>query len=152
MQKCNISRRDLRGMIKRDFNHPSIFTWTIFNETWGLRTNKVENGKRVGNYLGETQQWVASMYYLAKSLDPTRLAEDNSICCGAGLHKPISILSMNTSQDGNGTILKKNHGKSLEGSTFHYEQGFKQGKQPTINSECGNVWGYEGSTGDVDWS
>ena len=21
-----------------------------------------------------------------------------------------------------------------------------------INSECGNVWGYEGSTGDVDWS
>ncbi|MBK9510575.1 MAG: hypothetical protein IPO04_14485 [Cytophagaceae bacterium] len=24
------------------------------------------------------------MYYLAKSLDPTRLAEDNSICCGAG--------------------------------------------------------------------
>jgi hypothetical protein len=23
---------------------------------------------------------------------------------------------------------------------------------PNINSECGNVWGYEGSTGDVDWS
>ena len=21
-----------------------------------------------------------------------------------------------------------------------------------LNSECGNVWGYEGSTGDVDWS
>ena len=28
----------LRGMIKRDFNHPAIFSWVTFNETWGLRT------------------------------------------------------------------------------------------------------------------
>ena len=27
-----------------------------------------------------------------------------------------------------------------------------QGRQPMLNSEFGNVWGYEGSTGDVDWS
>jgi hypothetical protein len=27
-----------------------------------------------------------------------------------------------------------------------------QADQPLINSECGNVWGYTGSTGDVDWS
>ena len=74
----------LREMIKRDFNHPSIFTWTIFNETWGLRTHFEEGGKQVAKYLPETQMWVSSMYYLAKSLDPTRLAEDNSICCGAG--------------------------------------------------------------------
>ena len=25
-------------------------------------------------------------------------------------------------------------------------------RSPMLNSECGNVWGYEGSTGDVDWS
>ncbi|HEX6227156.1 MAG TPA: glycoside hydrolase family 2 TIM barrel-domain containing protein, partial [Chryseolinea sp.] len=68
------AEKTLREMIKRDFNHPAIFTWTLFNETWGLRTHTEENGERVGRYLPETQQWVASIYYLAKSLDPTRLA------------------------------------------------------------------------------
>ncbi len=143
----------LRGMIKRDFNHPSIFTWTIFNETWGLRTHIEENGKRIGNYLPETQQWVASMYYLAKSIDPTRLAEDNSICCGAG-HTQTDINSFHDYLAGWQweDSLKKITENTFEGSAFHYEKGFKQATQPKINSECGNVWGYEGSTGDVDWS
>jgi len=39
-----------------------------------------------------------------------------------------------------------------EGSTWNYIGGRKQGTEPLLNSECGNVWGYEGSTGDVDWS
>ena len=32
------------------------------------------------------------MYYLAKSLDPSRLIEDNSLCCG-GLHTATDINS-----------------------------------------------------------
>jgi len=28
----------LRGMIERDYNHPSVFSWVLFNETWGLET------------------------------------------------------------------------------------------------------------------
>ena len=28
------------GMVKRDFNHPSIYQWTLFNETWGLFSNR----------------------------------------------------------------------------------------------------------------
>ena len=113
----------------------------------------MENGKRVGNYLPETQQWVASMYYLAKSLDPTRLAEDNSICCGAG-HTQTDINSFHDYLAGWQweDSLKKITENTFEGGTFHYEKGFKQATQPKINSECGNVWGYEGSTGDVDWS
>ena len=31
-------------------------------------------------------------------------------------------------------------------------RGNKQTSVPMFNSECGNVWGYQGSTGDVDWS
>lgn len=142
-----------REMVKRDFNHPSIFSWVLFNETWGLRTHVEENGKRVGHYLPETQMWVSSMYYLAKSLDPTRLVEDNSICCGAG-HTVTDINSFHDYLPGWEweDHLKKLTENSFEGSTFQFEAGFKQGKQPKINSECGNVWGYEGSTGDVDWS
>jgi hypothetical protein len=143
----------LRGMIKRDFNHPSIFSWTLFNETWGLRTKVEENGKEVNKYLPETQHWVASIYYLAKSLDPTRLAEDNSICCGAG-HTQTDINSFHDYLPGWEwePHLKSLTDSSHEGSIFQFEPGFTQGKQPKINSECGNVWGYEGSTGDVDWA
>ncbi len=143
----------LRGMLSRDFNHPSVFSWILFNETWGLRTAVEKNGKKENVYSPATQQWVASMYYLTKSLDPTRLVEDNSICCRAG-HTVTDLNSFHDYLPGWEwePHLKKLTEQSFEGSTFQFEAGFKQGKQPKINSECGNVWGYEGSTGDVDWS
>ena len=144
----------LKEMIKRDFNHPSIFSWVIFNETWGLRTKQLdENGKSYNAYLPETQNWVASMYYLAKSLDPSRLVEDNSICCGRG-HTETDINSWHVYLPGYSwdEYLKNLTENTYEGSTHDFEVGFQQGKQPNINSECGNVWGYDGSAGDVDWS
>src|SRR6267378_1969736 len=70
----------LRGMIERDYNHPSVFSWVLFNETWGLET-KVDGHDR---YLPATERRVVRDYRLAKSLDPTRLVEDNSVCCGSG--------------------------------------------------------------------
>ncbi|WP_341227997.1 sugar-binding domain-containing protein [uncultured Arcticibacterium sp.] len=148
------SEYTLREMIKRDFNHPSIFSWITFNETWGLRTDvKNEQGKIDRKYLPKTQYWVASMYYLAKSLDETRLVEDNSICCGAG-HTETDINSWHSYLPGYEweafmSNLDKN---TFAGSTADFEDGFAQGNQPMINSECGNVWGYDGSTGDIDWS
>ncbi|MCP3929674.1 MAG: glycoside hydrolase family 2, partial [Bacteroidetes bacterium] len=147
------SEYTLRQMIKRDYNHPSIFSWVIFNETWGLISRFIKDGKEVRQYLPRTQHWVASMYYLAKSLDPTRLVEDNSICCGRG-HTETDINSWHSYLPGWewDKYLKNLTENTYEGSSFDFEKGFKQGKQPNINSECGNVWGYHGSTGDVDWS
>ncbi len=147
------SEYTLREMIKRDYNHPAIFSWITFNETWGLHTKVTEDGKTSSKYLPRTQNWVASMYYLAKSLDPTRLVEDNSICCGAG-HTETDINSWHEYLPGWAweDHLKMIDKNTFEGSTFHFEKGFKQGGQPNINSECGNVWGYDGSSGDVDWS
>ncbi|GAB4408028.1 MAG: hypothetical protein OHK0039_10870 [Bacteroidia bacterium] len=147
------SEYTLRQMIRRDYNHPAIFSWIVFNETWGLRTAVVRNNKPQQAYLPETQHWVASMYYLAKSLDPTRLVEDNSICCGAG-HTETDINSFHDYLPGWAweEHLRQIADQSYPGSTFQFEAGFQQEHQPKINSECGNVWGYEGSTGDVDWS
>ena len=145
----------LRQMIKRDYNHPSIFSWVVFNESWGLITTvgKDKNGRDIRKYLPATQNWVASMYYLTKSLDQTRLVEDNSICCGGG-HTETDIHSWHTYLAGWewDEHLKNIVENTYEGSPFNFEAGFYQGKQPNINSECGNVWGYAGSTGDVDWS
>jgi hypothetical protein len=146
------SEYTLREMIIRDYNHPAIFSWVLFNETWGLRTMVEEDGKE-RKYLPETQHWVASMVYLAKSLDPTRLVEDNSICCGIG-HTVTDINSFHVYLPGWewDSFLKNISDQAYSGSSHLFEEGFVQGGQPTINSECGNVWGYEGSAGDVDWS
>ncbi|RPJ55094.1 MAG: glycoside hydrolase family 2 [Acidobacteria bacterium] len=135
----------LRGLIKRDYNHPSIFSWVVFNETWGLKT------KNKG-YTPETQQWVDSMYKLAKSLDPTRLVEDNSPCNYD--HVTTDINSWHQYLPGYRwrEHLDEVTSKTSPGSEWNFIGGRKQGNEPLLNSECGNVWGYEGSTGDVDWS
>lgn len=135
----------LRGMIRRDFNHPCVFSWVIFNETWGLRTGKK-------GYTPETQEWVASMVRLAKGLDPTRLVEDNSPCNHD--HVVTDINTWHAYLPGYkwtehlDRVCRDTHA----GSKWNYIGGRTQGTEPLLNSECGNVWGYKGSTGDVDWS
>jgi hypothetical protein len=145
----------MRGMIRRDYNHPSVFSWIPFNETWGLYHKVPKPGQEKPDqvYRPETQKWVASVYRLAKSLDTTRLVEDNSVCCGRG-HTETDINSWHAYLPGwawDEELDKATKGTS-PGSTWNYEAGYKQGLEPNINSEFGNVWGYEGSTGDVDWS
>ncbi len=138
----------MRGMLARDFNHPSIFSWVLFNETWGLFTKEGE--KRA--YLPETQEWVVSMVRLARQIDPTRLVEDNSPC-----NYDHAETDLNTWHDYLPGYkwrerLQQIVNDTFAGSGWNFIGGRKQGRQPLLNSECGNVWGYEGSTGDVDWT
>lgn len=147
------SEYTLREMVKRDFNHPSIFSWIVFNETWGLTTKVEENGKKKSVYLPSTQKWVAKMYHLTKELDGSRIVEDNSICCGFG-HTETDLHSWHSYLPGYewDEFLKKQSDSTYNGSTWNFEKGYKQSRQPMINSEFGNVWGYKGSTGDVDYT
>ena len=139
----------LRGMIERDYNHPAVFSWVTFNETWGL-TTKVGDTEQ---YLPATQQRVAAVARLAKSLDSTRLVEDNSVCCRRG-HTVTDLNSWHEYLPGWQwrDYMRVVSDSTFPGSTWNFEPGYRQGRQPMINSEFGNVWGYEGSTGDVDWS
>jgi hypothetical protein len=134
----------LRNMIKRDYNHPSIFSWVNFNETWGLRTE--------GKYLPVTQNWVETMYQLTKKLDSTRLVEDNS--ANREDHVATDINSWHAYLPGYAwqEKLKLVCDSTFSGSPWNFAAGKSQNRQPMMNSECGNVWGYKGSTGDVDWS
>ena len=139
----------LRGMIDRDYNHPSVFSWVLFNETWGL-TTKVDGRDR---YLPETQRRVAADYRFAKSLDSTRLVEDNSVCCRRG-HTETDLNSWHEYLPGWrwAAHVHTLSDSTFPGSTWNFESGYRQDRQPMLNSEFGNVWGYAGSTGDVDWS
>jgi glycosyl hydrolase family 2 len=138
-------RPTIIGMIRRDYNHPAIFSWVLFNETWGLKTK--DQG-----YLPETRDWVRSMHRLAKQLDPSRLVEDNSPCNLD--HVETDINSWHTYLPGYAwrEHLDQVTRDTSPGSKWNYIGGLSQGDAPLLNSECGNVWGYEGSTGDVDWS
>jgi len=144
--------RTMRGMIRRDMNHPSVFSWVVFNETWGLYTHEEKDGKKTRTYRPETQERVAGLYRLAKSLDPTRLVEDNSPC-----HNDHVVTDINTWHGYHPgyrwqSVLEQVNRDTHPGSGWNYIGGRKQGREPMFNSECGNVWGYKDSTGDVDWS
>jgi hypothetical protein len=141
----------MKGMIERDYNHPAIFQWVLFNETWGLFTTiKGATEKRV--YLPETQTWVENMFRLARKMDHTRLIEDNSACNYD--HTVTDVNSWHVYIPGYEwkKQLDEVCANTYPGSKWNFTGNHVQGNQPLINSECGNVWGYTGSTGDVDWS
>jgi hypothetical protein len=140
----------LTEMIKRDYNHPSIFSWVNFNETWGLRTE----GK---GYTKETQEWVKSVYHLTKKLDSTRLVEDNSTNRRDHVVTDLNTWHAYLPGDRWNDVLELYSNSTYQGSPFNFVEGYTQDRQPMMNSECGNVWGYEKdgigyATGDVDWS
>ncbi|MDY5955224.1 MAG: glycoside hydrolase family 2 [Kiritimatiellia bacterium] len=142
-----------KGMLKRDMNHPSIFSWVLFNETWGLKNKdmaKRPDLEAIPWYLPDAQGRVAKRYFEAKKADPTRLIEDNSPCYND--HVISDINSFHGYQPGWAWegFIRSYTDQLAPGSRRNFIGGFAQTGAPLINSECGNVWGYLGSTGDVD--
>lgn len=140
--------KEYKAFLKRDWNHPSIMAWIIFNETWGLFTKA---GDKMRIYKKETQNWVRSMYEMTKAMDATRLAEDNSAC-----NYDHVISDMNTWHFYiNGYMSVKEHidtacKGAYAGSEWNYIDGNRNRCVPLINSECGMVWGVQDSAGDSD--
>ncbi|TFE29415.1 glycoside hydrolase family 2 protein [Cohnella luojiensis] len=138
---------EAREILNRDYNHPSIISWVVFNETWGLFTTRDE----VRSFLPETQEWVRQTYRWAKSEDPTRLVEDNSPCNWDHVESDLNTWHFYK----NGYKILREHvqevvDKTFPGSDFNYIGGNVQSDAPLMNSECGAVWGIEGSAGDSD--
>ncbi len=63
-------RDTFEGMVRRDFNHPSLIIRSVVNEDWGTDLAAEATDRA---WLGDTFRW-------AKALDPTRLVVDNSAC------------------------------------------------------------------------
>ena len=60
--------REWIEVIERDYNHPSIICWVPLNESWGIINMEGDERQR---------HHATAMYYLTKSLDPTRLVISN---------------------------------------------------------------------------
>ncbi len=136
--------RNAWGQIERDFNHPGIFSWCLFNETWGL-------GGR--DYAGseERQRWVRDCYETAKELDPTRLIEDNSPCLNDHVVTDINSwhFYINDYEEAREHI-EEVVARTYEGSRFNFVGGNTQGTQPLLNSEYGGISARAGDL-DVSW-
>jgi hypothetical protein len=138
-----------REQILRDYNHPSIFSWVLFNETWGLQTNNI-NGVDV--YLPKTREWVKSLYYWAKAMDPSRLVEENSPCNEDHIVTDINSWHAYIPARKWSSFLDDIVKNTYPGSQWNYLAPYKQTDIPMMNSECGAVWGYRHGTGDIDIS
>ncbi|HUR59500.1 MAG TPA: glycoside hydrolase family 2 TIM barrel-domain containing protein [Opitutaceae bacterium] len=164
----------MRRGIQRDFNHPSIIAWCLFNETWGFG-GQTELMKWIGPEAGNAPpaaleaskekfanessfKWVHRMWEIAKTLDGTRLIEDMSVVVWEHLsaygHVDTDINSWHfyiddyhRAKEHIAQVVKQTH----RGSTFNYIEGFQQTNAPLINSEYGGVGALDGNR-DCSWS
>lgn len=161
----------MREGFKRDFNHPSIISWCIFNETWGFggQTELIkvitpslspveirEEAAKIAN--SSSFQWVHEMWNLAKSLDSTRLIEDMSVVVWEHLvaygHVDTDINSWHfyiDDYDRAKAHIEDVVAKTYHGSSFNYIEGYSQRNVPLINSEYGGVGALDGDR-DVSWT
>ncbi len=162
----------MRAGIQRDFNHPSIIAWCLFNETWGFG-GQTELMKLIGPDAGKNPspeavkeklenhtsfQWVHRMWEIAKTLDGTRLIEDMSVVVWEHLtaygHIDTDINSWHFYIDE--YYRAREHiqnvvSRSYRGSSFNYIEGFQQQNAPLINSEYGGIGALDGNR-DASWS
>ena len=64
---CAITEQWLH-IVRQNYNHPSVVTWVIFNESWGVR-NIMRNAAQ--------QNLATGLYYLTKSIDTMRPVVSN---------------------------------------------------------------------------
>lgn len=162
----------MRLGMQRDFNHPSIIAWCLFNETWGFG-GQTELMKLIGPDAGKNPspesvrdklanqssfQWIHRMWEVAKTLDGTRLIEDMSVVVWEHLtaygHVDTDINSWHFYIDD--YYRAREHiqnvvSKSYRGSSFNYIEGFQQQNAPLINSEYGGIGALDGNR-DASWS
>lgn len=134
-------------LVVRDRNHPSIVTWTPFNETWGCRE-------------GTYQRMMRDVYDLTKAIDPTRPVNDAS---GDGHVKtdiwtihdyerdPEKLIKNHTFIDGKPVYRNQPDKKFLaeyEGQPYMLDEF---GGLPWIpKEERANSWGYGSNIDTLD--
>ncbi len=132
-------------IVRANYNHPSLVTWVIFNESWGVR-----------NILKDRAQsnLATGLYYLTKSIDTMRPVISND----GWEHAMSDILTLHDyEQDGEKfrrryeTLKKMTEGSSENDQPLPFADGYAYRGQPIMISEFGGTayvrdesrgWGY----------
>ncbi|MBW4577132.1 MAG: glycoside hydrolase family 2 [Aphanothece sp. CMT-3BRIN-NPC111] len=147
--------REWTEVIKRDVSHPCIVVWVPFNESWGV-PNLVQTPAH--------RDYVQALYYLTKTLDPTRPVIGND-----GWESTITDIIAIHDYDTNPLRLSHRYGPEVKLSDlFDHRRpggrvltldGYPHQGQPVMLTEFGGIayvpgeapgadkaWGYERSS------
>ncbi|HJB92711.1 MAG TPA: glycoside hydrolase family 2 [Candidatus Borkfalkia stercoripullorum] len=142
--------REWLEIVRANYNHPSLVTWVVFNESWGVRnilTNEAQSNLATG------------LYYLTKSIDTMRPVISND----GWEHAMSDILTLHDyEQDGAKlraryeTLKKISEGSSENEQPMPFADGYAYRGQPIMISEFGGTayvcdetrgWGYGNGVG-----
>ena len=133
-------------IVKQNYNHPCIITWTPLNESWGItevQTNKM-------------QQWFTeAVYYLTKSLDKMRPVIVND----GWVHTISDIITLHDYEPSGKRFLSRylEHKDEIVSRELYFNKdmaafadGYEYKGQPILISEFGGIafnnndsgWGY----------
>jgi beta-galactosidase/beta-glucuronidase len=133
-------------IVRQNYNHPSIITWTPINESWGVREIKTNQTQ---------QKFTEAVYYLTKSFDPYR-----PVIVNDGWEHTISdIITLHDYTEKGEELLKRYteyKDEVLGNKLYHsldrsaFAEGYGYHGQPVIISEYGGIafnnddngWGY----------
>lgn len=142
------------AIVQQNYNHPSIITWTPFNESWGI--SGVKNDKK-------QQHFTESIYHLTKSIDSMRpvIVNDgweHTVSDIITLHdyEEVGEILHNRYTEYKKEILNNEMPHTL--SRFTFSNGYGYRGQPVIISEFGGIaytkkpggWGYGNMVHDED--
>lgn len=138
--------REWMEIVRQNYNHPCIITWTPFNESWGV--NQIRNRRR-------EQHFTEGIYHLTKSIDPYRPVITND----GWEHTVSDILTLHDYEEAGETLLRRytdHRDEILSSEMPHcghkkaFAEGYRYRGQPVIISEFGGIafdnddrgWGY----------
>ena len=138
--------REWLDIVKQNYNHPSIITWTPINESWGVP--QVETNRK-------QQHFTEGIYHLTKSIDQHR-----PVIVNDGWEHTVSDIITLHDYEEKGDDLKNRYtqykNEILTTEVYHstsksaLANGFSYKGQPVIISEFGGIafdrdkegWGY----------
>ena len=133
-------------IVRQNYNHPSIITWTPFNESWGIPAVKINPAQQV---------FTESIYYLTKAYDQYR-----PVICNDGWEHTISDIITLHDYVEKGEDFSDRYGNhfdeilenrlSFDLNRYAFANGYGYQGQPLIMSEYGGIafsnrgegWGY----------
>ena len=133
-------------IVTENYNHPSLVTWVLFNESWGVKgiaSNPCQ------------QNFAAGLYHMTKSMDPMRPVISND----GWVHVKSDILTLHHYEQSADRLLhfydserKLTEGCGGTSQFLPFAEGFRYNGQPIIFTEFGGThysrdegWGYGAS-------
>ncbi|MHA6484833.1 glycoside hydrolase family 2 protein [Paenibacillus sp. strain BS8-2] len=138
--------------VERDANHPSIIAWVPLNESWGVPNIQVDK---------QQQDHAMAMYYLTKSLDPSRLVVSND-----GWELVKTDLFNIHDYEWRREVLEERYStvenavQAMPANRRLAVDGYPYAGQPILVTEFGGIsykksdwdgWGYSGANSDEDF-